>query len=301
MSPRISLEQWRALLAVVDAGGYAQAAEALNKSQSAVSYAIAKLEELLAVKVFTIQGRKAVLTTTGELLYRRAQRLVDEASGLESAARGLAGESEAEIGIAVDQLFPYDLLLLCLDQFSKAFPHTRVQLAETVLSGNDDALIEGQVDLAIAAVVPAGFLGDMLMPVHMIAIAHPQHPLHQLERKLDYRDLATARQIVIRDSGKRISRDGGWLGAEQRWTVGHISTRNRALCLGLGFGWLPEFSVQEEIAAGLLKPLPLREGAERVAHLHLIYAQRDNAGPATLALAEIIRKEVAKRCADNSC
>ena len=37
--PHVSLEQWRALIAVVEAGGYAQAAEALHKSQSAVTYA----------------------------------------------------------------------------------------------------------------------------------------------------------------------------------------------------------------------------------------------------------------------
>jgi len=41
---KVTLEQWRALLAVIDAGGYAKAAELLNKSQSAVSYAISQLE-----------------------------------------------------------------------------------------------------------------------------------------------------------------------------------------------------------------------------------------------------------------
>ncbi|MGB1580261.1 MAG: LysR family transcriptional regulator [Nevskiales bacterium] len=292
MSPRISLEQWRALIAVVEAGGYAQAAEQMNKSQSAVSYAIAKMEELLGTKVFRLEGRKAVLTPTGELLYRRAQRLVDEAAALESAAKALGDECEAEIGIAVDQLFPYELLLRCLERFSQQFPHTRVQLAETVLSANEDALIEGQVDLAITPLVPSGFLGDILLPVNMVAMAHPEHPLHQLGRELDYRDLQTARHIVIRDSGLRVKRDGGWLGAEQRWTVGHMSTRIKALCMGLGFAWLPELSVQAELQAGLLKPLPLREGAQRFTQLHLVYAQPDYAGPAVKALATILHDEV---------
>ena len=46
--PHISLEQWRALLAVVEAGGYAQAAEALHKSQSAITYAVQKIESAAA-------------------------------------------------------------------------------------------------------------------------------------------------------------------------------------------------------------------------------------------------------------
>jgi DNA-binding transcriptional LysR family regulator len=58
IDPRISLEQWRSLLAVVDAGGYAQAAEMLHKSQSAVTYAVQKIEVLLGVKIFQVIGRR---------------------------------------------------------------------------------------------------------------------------------------------------------------------------------------------------------------------------------------------------
>ncbi len=86
MAFQITLEQWRSLLAVVDAGGYAQAAESLHKSQSAVTYAVQKIEFLLGVKVFEIQGRKAILTPTGQMLYRRALALVEEANDLEQAA-----------------------------------------------------------------------------------------------------------------------------------------------------------------------------------------------------------------------
>ena len=42
-TPHIALDQWRALIAVVDSGGYAQAAEALHKSQSSVTYAVQKI------------------------------------------------------------------------------------------------------------------------------------------------------------------------------------------------------------------------------------------------------------------
>ncbi len=48
-SPRITLDQWQALMAVVDAGSYAKAAEVLHKSQSSLTYAVQKLESLLGV------------------------------------------------------------------------------------------------------------------------------------------------------------------------------------------------------------------------------------------------------------
>ncbi|TMA82191.1 MAG: LysR family transcriptional regulator, partial [Deltaproteobacteria bacterium] len=86
-SATISLDQWRALVAVVDEGGYAAAAEAIHKSQSAVTYAVQQVERLLGVKAFRLQGRKAVLTPAGRMLYSRARVLLDEASNLERAAR----------------------------------------------------------------------------------------------------------------------------------------------------------------------------------------------------------------------
>lgn len=297
MNPRITLDQWRALLAVVDSGGYAQAAEALNKSQSAVSYAIAKMEELLDLKVFELQGRKAVLTPTGELLYRRARLLVDEAGSLEAAARELAQGCEAEVGVAIDHLFPQDLLLASLGHFSDQFSQTRVQLVETVLSGNEEALITGQVDLAITPIVPVGFLGDPLMRIRFLAVANPAHPLHQLDRTLSYQDLRQSRQLVIRDSGIHMKRDAGWLGAEQRWTVSHMSSSIAAVRMGLGFAWLPELNIRRELTEGSLRPLPLQEGAERFTEIYLVFAEKDYAGPATQALARIIRQEVAQRCA----
>src|ERR1700675_3909913 len=110
----ITLEQWRALAAVVDAGGYAQAAAVMHKTQSSVSYAVQKLESVLGVKVFKVEGRKAALTPTGQLLYRRARYLLDEAAGLEQAAKKLSAGWEAEIHLAVETIFPTWLLLGCL-------------------------------------------------------------------------------------------------------------------------------------------------------------------------------------------
>jgi DNA-binding transcriptional LysR family regulator len=294
--PLISLEQWRALIGVVDAGGYAQAAETLNKSQSAVSYAIQKLENLLEVKVFEIQGRKAVLTEAGRALYRRAQALVDEAQALERSAADLATGVEAEIGLAVDSIYPTWLILKCLGLFADERPQTRTELRETVLTGAQEALLTGTADLAIVNSIPTGFLGDALMAVRFAAVAHPDHVLHKLGRELTLDDLRRERQLVTRDSSTRERADAGWLGAERRWTVTTPSTSIGAACRGYGFAWFPVNKIKSELEAGILKPLPLREGAERFAQLYLVLAQPEHAGPGVRRLAEIIRTETAQLC-----
>src|SRR5688572_16504647 len=117
LAPKISLDQWKVLVSVVESGGYAQAASQIHKSQSTLTYAIQKMERLLGIKLFEIQGRKARLTDSGQVMYTRGKALVDEASRLEQAAAALAAGWEAEIRIAVEVVFPTWLLLQCFATF----------------------------------------------------------------------------------------------------------------------------------------------------------------------------------------
>ena len=293
--PRISLEHWRSLLAVVDAGGYAQAAEALHKSQSAVTYAVQKMEALLGVKIFEVVGRKAQLTSTGEVLYRRAKALLDEAGALEGAAGTLAAGWEAELRLSVEIIFPTWLLLQCFARFAEERPEMRIELYESVLSGTEEALLQRKVDLAICSQIPPGFIGDQLIRLRFIALAHPDHPLHRLGRELTLQDLRKHRHLIIRDTGSQ-RRSGSWLGAEQSWTVSQKATSIHAAVMGLGFAWFPEETVRGELERGELKPLPLREGGERWGELYLVFADRDYAGPGARRLAEIIRELVTGSC-----
>jgi len=293
--PRISLEQWRALLAVVDAGGYAQAAAVLHKSQSAVTYAVQKMETLLGVKIFEVVGRKAHLTSTGEVLYRRAKSLLDEAGALEGAAGTLAAGWEPELRLSVEIIFPTWLLLQCFARFAEERPQTRLELYESVLSGTEEALLQRKVDLAICSQVPQGFIGDPLLRLRFVAAASLNHPLHQLGRELTLQDLRKHRHLIIRDTGSQ-RRSGSWLGAEQSWTVSQKATSIHAAVMGLGFAWFPDETIRGELERGELKPLPLREGGERFGDLYLVFADRDYAGPGALRLAAIIREHVAGSC-----
>lgn len=295
MTPKITLEQWRALVAVVDAGGYAQGAQSLHKTQSTVTYAVQKIESLLGLKVFEVVGRKAQLTPTGAVLYRRAKALLEEAGALESAAGTLAAGWEPQLRLAIEIIFPTWLLLRCLARFAEERPQTSIELYETVLSGTAEALTERRVDLAIASQVPQGFTGDALMRMRFIAVAHPQHPLHALGRNLTLQDLRKHRHLMIRDSGSQ-RRAGSWLRAEQTWTVSHKATSIHAACMGLGFAWFPQDTIRGELERGELKALPLREGAERWAELYLVFADRDYAGPGALRLAALIREHVEQQC-----
>lgn len=295
MTPRISLDQWRALVAVVDEGSYARAAEALHRTQSTVSYAVRRIEEQLGVAVFRIEGRRAVLTPAGRVLYRRGRFLVEESIRLEGTATRLAAGVEPVLRLGAEIVFPTWLLLQCLEALAEEFPELRVELHETVLGGGEELLEEGRVDLAVCAGVPAGFIGDPLMQLRFIAVAAPHHPLHRLGRTLTRDDLREHRHLFVRDTSVRREREAAWEVTEQRWTVSHKATSIRAACMGLGFAWFAEEIIRDELDSGALVPLPLEHGGERWDTLYLAYTDPDGVGPATRRVGELL-VEAAGRC-----
>ncbi len=289
-TPHISLDQWRVLQAIVDHGGYAQAAAALHRSQSSISYAIKQLQMQLGVAVLEVRGRKAQLTGAGAALLGRSRQLLEEAVALEELAHHLEQGWEAAIRLVVDAAFPSDRLLNALHAFAPQDRGTRVLLEEVVLSGALDALEQGQADLIIGAELSSASLADPLLEIEFVSVAHPGHPLHALGRQLKMADLEKEMQVVVKDSGQQAPRDFGWLGAEHRWTVSSIDTAVTTIRHGLGYGWLPRHQIQAELENGRLLPLPLATGQIYRTHLYLAFGQ-EHPGPAAQLLSELIRTQ----------
>ncbi|WP_018140821.1 LysR family transcriptional regulator [Thioalkalivibrio sp. ALJ7] len=287
---RVTLEQWRMLQAVVDAGGFARAAERVHKSPSSINHAVQKLEEQLGVDVFEVQGRKAVLTPAGKALLRRAEHLLEEAAEIEALAGALAAGVESEIRLAVDQLLPRAPVIGALEAFSRAYPATRIQLHEVVLSGGPDLLRDAAVDILLGPELPSGYLGSCLGELSMVCVAHPSHPLAQAEMLLTRRHLQGHRQVVVRDSGIQAPGEGGWVEADQRWTVSHMGTACEILRSGIGFAWMPEDRIAEDLAAGRLVELNLEAGTRHQVPFYIVHADRDRAGVASQSLMEALEQ-----------
>ncbi len=290
--PRVTLDQWRVFQAIIEQGGYAQAAASLHRSQSAISYSMSRLQEQLGIALLKIEGRKAMLTDEGQILLNRSQQLIEEASEIENFAHHLSRGREAEIKLVVDAAFPNDLLMNALSRFASQSQGTRVQLREVILSGAIDALVSDAAELVIGVETPAGYLSDPIINVEMIAVAHQSHPLNQLNRKINATDLAQHMHVVISDSGQHEKMDVGYLSAQDRWTVSSIDSALNAIEHGLGYGWIPSNRLIEPLADGRLKPLLLEQGASYKAYLYMSYGHPQNIGPATRELAEIIKDTV---------
>jgi DNA-binding transcriptional LysR family regulator len=287
---KTTLEQWAVLAAVVDEGGFAQAASALHRSQSAVSYSIARLQESLGVALLVVEGRKSVLTAHGQTLLARGRALVKDLDTLELLAASLKQGWESELKLVVDAAFPRSRLLAIIAELQRSCPGTQIQLADVILSGAEQAILEGTADLVVTSRVPPGNLSDWLLDVNFIAVAHAQHPLFQLGRELTADDLVGHVQAVVRDSGSLNPRDEGWLGAEHRFTVSSMEASLATIMAGLAYAWLPEHMLTEQLRSGALRPLPLVSGAARNVSLQLVLVHPNLLGPAARAAAQAFHR-----------
>ncbi len=199
-------------------------------------------------------GRRAVLTAHGTTLLQRARLLLRAATALETQARSLRRGWEAELRLVVDAAFPRQRLLAIVAELQQSCPQTQMQLSDAVLSGAEEAILDGTGDVVITTRVPEGHLGEWLLDVTFVAVAAPAHPLLASDGEVAQAQLAAHTQAVVRDSGRRHPQDEGWLGAERRCTVGSVEASLALVRAGLAYAWLPEDLVREPIARAELRP-----------------------------------------------
>lgn len=145
---QMKLSQLYILVAVAEQGNFSEAALHLEMSQSAVSHAIAALEEHLGVILF-LRGRHGVrLTPIGEGILEHAREIVHQANEITKVAESARGLKSGQVRIASFRSVATHILPSVIVKFHQRFPGITVNLAEY-----DDyphveaALHEGRVDV----------------------------------------------------------------------------------------------------------------------------------------------------------
>ncbi|WP_419905164.1 LysR family transcriptional regulator [Kiloniella sp.] len=145
----MTLDQLKALCAVVDYGGFRAASEALHKSQSAISIAIKNLEQELRVSLFEREGYRPQLTTRGKVIAQKARAVLSQTKGISDLAHHYAQGIEPELRIVVSELIDMQTILAALTTIREQFPSTRLTLFVENFNAPLELIEENQADIAI--------------------------------------------------------------------------------------------------------------------------------------------------------
>ncbi len=283
-----TLDSWEILQTVVHLGGFAPAARKLHRSQSTISYAIRRLQEQLGVQLFEIHGRKAQLTEAGRALLADAEPHLAGFHELEQRARAMASGGACDLCLSVDSIFPDDRLFEVLAAFSHSFPHVRLRLRQGTFLSADAEFSLHDAQICVTGLASREPLVKTIVVIGMIAVAHRDHPLLSIQRRLSHSDLLQHLQVIIESAASGSLKQQPRFAAQRILAVSTIESAIAAVRSGLCFGWLPGYRVQPELKRGDFVALPLPAGKMRDVRLNLVCRDLDASNTAVRALANLL-------------
>lgn len=254
----ISLDQFRIVLTVVEAGSFSAAAKRLRRAQSAVSQSVIALEQQLGVQLFDRSGYRPAITPAGKVLLAEMQAIVARSDRLRAHAKAIAAGLEPELGMVLDAVYSMRRFTVMLSEFREHFPTVAVRLYVEALGGVAEKVLDGTCVLGVLGSMgelPAGLLGHPMRSVTMIPVAAPSHPLAQVRGRVSTADIQEHIQIVLSDRSRLTAGRDFLVISPQTWRVADLASKHEIIRAGLGWGTMPHHLIESELADGSLRRL----------------------------------------------
>jgi len=257
----ITIDQLRVFRRVVEAGSFSAAARAMHRAQSAVTYAVQKLEDQVGAPLFDRSGYRPVLSEAGRALLPRATRILEELAAFHTQARAIAGGLEPEVSIVVDPLFPMRRFVEALGDFQREFPPVQLRVYVETMGASVQAVLDGRADLALTIDFAADSAELETVPVdtfELVPVAAPGHPLARAKGRITPEMVRDHVQLVLTDrSPITKGKDYGIL-AVRTWRLADLGARHELIRAGLGWGNMPLHMVAEDLRKKRLVRLDIR-------------------------------------------
>lgn len=293
----LSLDHLRVLVAIADAGSFSAAGRKLGRAQSAISQAVAGLEDLQGVEIFDRAGYRPNLTAVGRVLVDHARLVLASAARFEAVATNTRSGMEPQLSIAIDPLVPTGPLIESLKELSDIHPDLPVSFSTEGLGGALRRLRDGTAALGICILLPTVPDDISAYPISRIrlkAVVAPTHALVKLGRPVRQADLEQHVQLVLSDPTAPAGENYG-LSSARLWRFVDLSRRLDFLLAGLGWCRMPEHLVASLIACGDLIPLEIEDDHAPRDNLTIYAAHKREhvLGPAGRWLLDTLQNRVA--------
>ncbi|WP_211100272.1 LysR family transcriptional regulator [Azospirillum halopraeferens] len=291
MLDALTLDQMRVFVTVAESGSFRAAAVRLSRVQSAVSHAIATLEGELGTALFDRSGHRPVLTPAGRSLLANARDVLLRVDAMRARARGLCEGVELVLSLTVDTLFPLARVGAALAAMGRTYPAVDIRLDVEPLGGPVTALVEKRSTLAI--LVGEDFRDPRIAPeaigtVELVAVVAAGHPLaaRRGDDPAGLPDLADHVQVVLSDPTPLSEGRSFGVLSPRTCRVGGQDAKHAMILAGLGWGRLPLWLVERDIAGKRLVRLDapaLGRDGQVVSEAYLAHRLDAPLGPAAQA------------------
>ena len=179
MSAQLDPDLLRTFVAIVDAGGFTQAARQVHRTQSAVSMQVRRLEETLDRPLFQRDGRGVQLSPDGEALLGYARRLLKLHD--EAVAALTRPDLSGLVRIGTPDDYVGRFLPEILVRFARAFPRVQVEVNCEPSVTLRRMLAEERLDLALVTCAPGAETGEVVRREPTVWATAERHLAHECE------------------------------------------------------------------------------------------------------------------------
>ena len=241
-------------VAIAESGSFSAAGERLHLTQPAISKRIALLEEQVKAKLFDRVGRQMVLTQAGNLLVKKATKILDEVSAAQREIADLRGDITGKLSIATSHHLGLHYLPPYLREFSRRYPDVKLDLHFLDSEHAYHEILLGRFDIAVITLAleqDARINTTELWQDQLQFVASPTHALATLAN-LRLADLSPHRAIMpdINTYTTRLIKD--LFDRENQplditMVTNHLDTIKMMLSIGLGWGVLPSSIIDQQL------------------------------------------------------
>ena len=253
-----SIDQFRVFRAVVELGSFSAAARFMNRAQSAITYAIQKLEEDTGSALFDRSGYRPALSDAGRALLPSVQKILAAVDGYNDLAAGLSSGLEADLTLVVEAMFPMNALVGILHDLQERYPSVETRIRVEALGSAREAVLDGDADIGLIIPTeddPETLFASLVTEIELVVVAAPGHPLAEAGGVIAMEALKAHLQLVFSDRAARGRwPDRGVIG-QRTWRLTDLGAKHSMLLAGLGWGSMPLHVVAEDLAQGRLVQL----------------------------------------------
>lgn len=301
MIDTLTLGQLRTFVAIAEAGGFRAGAARLRRAQSAVSHAVASLEQELGLTLFDRSGRRPVLTPAGTALLEDARAVLLKVDTMRARAQGVSQGLELELAVVVDTLFPLPLASAALCEAHMRYPSVRAQLHVAPLGGPLEALLEERCAVAVTVgndLHDPRLQKEPLATIPIVPVVASDHPLGvslRSRKRLQAQDIGDHLQIVLIDPTPLSTGRDFNVVSPRTWRVNTQEAKRALIEAGVGWGRLPLWVVEDALQDGRLLRLPARSlgPAAQTSEQAYVAHRRDRVlGPVASAFREELLRRI---------
>jgi DNA-binding transcriptional LysR family regulator len=255
---------------VVETGSFKAAAAEVRKTQPAISFAIKKLEEEMDAPLFDRSGYKPVLTSHGKAFYEKSLQILEGMNQLDALTNSFRNKEEPEVSVSIDGISPLPNLLHVFKNFGARFPNTKLSMSFDILSESERKILQREAQIGVTHFLsePKAFEAFPITKVSMIPVIHSEI---KLTRQSQLKDI---HQIVITEKNSPSTTNFGLLDGGKKWRLNDGNFKRDIILAGLGWGHLPEHTIEREIKEGKLRVLKFADIYPRELDIYLIRLKR---------------------------